>query len=312
MAANVVLDLSVGTTTAHHPNGDDATTATVGILIESAASESSSCIESVEDAEELVEAIVYIEPSRDSILSERLHSGRMKTLAVFGSDPSYLYGLHSSATGFFRATRDELQDFVTRLRSALNSTRSETGKADEDVGGLLGDCTTRSSSSLFLSSVGVEAGIQMGDLLVSQDGCVLLSMKYEEVLQAVKECASAVHSGRADARKFLTRDDYTLRLKRCSHMTLAKKRERAEGEAVLGLYRDEIPGSDAIPAELSHSSASSSPRGCEPVELQERTSWDLIVYEKTFHSVDLEEHGPHDFQEVARIPLGYTNKSNVK
>ncbi|KAF4691656.1 Alpha-ketoglutarate-dependent dioxygenase alkB 6 [Perkinsus olseni] len=184
------------------------------------------------------------------------------------------------------------RDFVARLRSALNSTRSETGKADEAVGGLLGDCTTRSSSSVFLSSAGAEAGIQMGDLLVSQDGCVLLSMKYEEVLQAVKECASAVHSGRADAREFLTRDDYTLRLKRCSHMTLAKNREGAEGEAVLGLFRNEI--------------------GCEPVELQERTSWDLIVYEKTFHSVDLEEHGPHDFKEVARIPLGYTNKSNVK
>ncbi|KAF4667910.1 hypothetical protein FOZ61_007516 [Perkinsus olseni] len=242
MAANVVLDLFVGTSTAPHPTGD-ATTATVGILIESKASEGSSCIESIEDAEELVEAIVYIEPSRDSTLSERLHSGRRKTLAVFGSDPSYLYGLHSSATGFFRATRDELRglsDLVSRLRSALNTPLSQTGKTDEAAEGLLVDCTTRSSSSVFFSSAGAEAGIQMGDLLVSQDGCVLLSMKYEEVLQAVKECASAVHSGRADARKFLTRDDYTLRLKRCSHMTLAKNREGAEGEAVLGLFRDEM------------------------------------------------------------------------
>ncbi|KAF4662880.1 hypothetical protein FOL47_006022 [Perkinsus chesapeaki] len=274
--AQVVLDVNLDTSADCPPLGDDRSSSCSPRVNITVRSESLSSVESVQeelldvdDDDEMVEAIVYIEPARNSVLLERLQSGRRKTLTNFGPDPSYFFGLHSSATGFFRATRGELRDFIAELTISLNSPRSIRACDDEAAQDLMKECTTRSNSSSF--STAAAAGVQMGDLLLSHDGCVLLSMEYDEILGAVKECASHIRSD-------------TLRFKRCSHMTLAKNREGKGGQEVLGLYQNEM--------------------GCDIEELQDKTVWDLIVYEKTFHSDSLEEHGPHDFQEIARIPLG--------
>ncbi|KAF4691431.1 hypothetical protein FOZ60_015428 [Perkinsus olseni] len=278
------------------------------------------------------ELIVYVEPRKDSELYRRLAKARKEALALFGPDESYLYGLHSSVTGFFTASTEEAQAVLLELHWAfLPSLESSHGRGMTRLDDAAAACTaglpalrsTGSSSTVSslcsafadeqspssLASMVTAASsdypacvakgevdvddepkddntvvvddappsvaastppVRVEDLLVSPDGCVLLSIRYDQILDNVRSAVTG-----------LTKDK--IRYKKRAHLTLAKNRLGEEGAAVSDFYRKQL--------------------GRPASEFEPTTGWDLVVYERAFRSESLEEQGPHVLNELVRFPL---------
>ncbi|KAF4746426.1 hypothetical protein FOZ63_029339 [Perkinsus olseni] len=242
------------------------------------------------------ELIVYVEPRKDSELYRRLAKARKEALALFGPDESYLYGLHSSVTGFFTASTEEAQAVLLELHWAfLPSLESSHGRgmmrlddaadaaaactaglpalrstgssstvsslcsafADEQSPSSLASMVTAASSdypacvakgevdvddepkddnTVVVDDVITTAAqsvatstppVRVEDLLVSPDGCVLLSIRYDQILDNVRSAVTG-----------LTKDK--IRYKKRAHLTLAKSRLGEGGAAVLDFYRKQL------------------------------------------------------------------------
>ncbi|EER17246.1 hypothetical protein Pmar_PMAR005768 [Perkinsus marinus ATCC 50983] len=263
-----------------------------------------------------------MEPRKDSDLYKRLYEARKEALSLFGSDESYLYGLHSSVTCFFTTSYEEAQAvlfdldwaFLSSLEaakdkgmgldeglslSALCSGGSSSTvssiytSADEQqspsslasmvtaassgcsvspvkVVGVDGSQEKEADTSSFETSAAAVAPVEVEELLLSPDGCVLLSVSYDKVLYEVRSVLSGC-----------IRDG--IRYKKRAHLTLAKDRMGEEGTKLLNFYREKL--------------------GRPVSEFGPITAWDLVVYERTFRSESLQEDGPHVLNELVRFPL---------
>mmetsp|Transcript_10061 Transcript_10061/g.9122 ORF Transcript_10061/g.9122 Transcript_10061/m.9122 type:complete len:192 (-) Transcript_10061:9-584(-) len=115
-----------------------------------------------------------------------------------------------------------------------------------------------------------ESPVKVEELLVSPDGCVLLSLGYDQVLGDVRSALGGFIKDK-------------IRYKKRAHLTLAKNRLGEEGIKIVDFYKEKL--------------------GRPAVEFGPITAWDLVVYERTFRSESLKEDGPHVLEELVRFPL---------
>ncbi|KAF4665503.1 hypothetical protein FOL47_004538 [Perkinsus chesapeaki] len=100
--------------------GGDGTTSQEGLEVASGLEEG--CCRRRRPDEDKQEIIIYVEPHKDSQLYKKLKDARDEAREEFGADESYFYGLHSSVTGFFKATPEEVQAILLELHWAFLST----------------------------------------------------------------------------------------------------------------------------------------------------------------------------------------------
>lgn len=81
-----------------------------------------------EEAEAPASYLVNLQPSMGSRFHEVLYERRAACAATFGADPTYLYPLHVSVTGFFEAPSFTIRPLVTLMRALLHQCEEE---ADE-------------------------------------------------------------------------------------------------------------------------------------------------------------------------------------
>jgi len=65
--------------------------------------------------------LVNLQPVRGSLFFQVMNHKRESSADLFGNDPTYLYPLHASVTGFFEANPRCIQDFVSMMNQLLAS-----------------------------------------------------------------------------------------------------------------------------------------------------------------------------------------------
>jgi len=71
------------------------------------------------------EYIINLQPSAGSPFATDLYAKRKQTAELFGRDPSYLYPLHVSVTGFFESNKPTIQAVAQAMRETLSEELSE-------------------------------------------------------------------------------------------------------------------------------------------------------------------------------------------
>lgn len=77
------------------------------------------------DPNQIGEYILNLQVSPDSAYSKYLYRKRAKCAELFGKDPTYLYPLHISVTGFFETTRGKVDQLIALIFELLSEELSE-------------------------------------------------------------------------------------------------------------------------------------------------------------------------------------------
>jgi hypothetical protein len=77
------------------------------------------------DDDALGEYIINLQPTQDTSFRQYLYDKRAELADKFGKDPTYLYPLHVSVTGFFEATRPCIDKVVSMLSEIISEELSE-------------------------------------------------------------------------------------------------------------------------------------------------------------------------------------------
>jgi len=215
---------------------------------------------------------MHLVPASANPLLRVMEATRDEVSSLFGQDSSYMvsnavvllsfqYGVHCSLTSFFQLARQDVEEFMHRFTSfaALHS--------DSPLSQSFSSSSTESSP--VSTACRDRYSLKVGELVTTDDGCVILSLSSPLV-------RSLMHL-------FCCGSPYPVKPKEVSHLTLARSRFDLDLQTIHAKY------SAALASALAQPDAHS--------------LWDVVLLELVSER-SRTSTSPLQFREVDRVPLG--------